>query len=104
TIRPATRDDVQVIGEIVSEVRTDPNPVGLPDDIQSAADVSRWLERLGEAGSMIVADDGRQLLGFAVIEQAENPEECTFGAWVRPRNRRQGHATALAEESLDFAR
>ena len=105
-IRPATRDDAQQIAEVMAEVRTDPYPTGLDDNIKSAADVQAWLERLGTAGTIVVADDGRQILAFASIQPAldENPEECQFGAWVRPRNRRQGHATALAEEALGFAR
>ena len=58
--------------------------------------------------------DQRCLPGAVGAEQAEDfaaldfdssrPNESTFGAWIRERNRRQGFGTALADEALAFAR
>ena len=42
-------------------------------------------------------DDGRHILGFAALDfDSSEPEECSFGSWIRERNRRQGYGTALA--------
>ena len=104
-LRRATPADAQQIAEVAAEVLTDGYPVGLARSLTAPAEVVAWLERQGEGGAMFVVDDGRHILAFAAIDaDAGDPEECLFGAWVRPRNRRQGHATALAEEALAFAR
>ena len=103
-VRRATPEDAPQIAEVIAEVLAEPEPVAL--EPMTPADVTAWLDRQGDAGATFVVDDGRQrVLAFAAIDaDATSAEECAFGAWVRPRNRRQGHATALAEEALEFAR
>ncbi|MBM3139314.1 MAG: GNAT family N-acetyltransferase [Chloroflexi bacterium] len=104
TIRRATPDDAEQIARIIDEVVAEPDPVAF-DRPWTAAEVRSWMERQGENGAMFVVDDGRHVLAFAAMDfDSSRPEECTFGAWVRERNRRQGHGTALAEEALAFAR
>ncbi len=104
TIRKARQDDAKQISEIITEVTGDPNPVAFAEPL-SAEQVAAWIERLGEEGALFVVDDGRRVLAFAAIDvDSSRPGECSFGAWVRARNRRQGHGTALAEEALAFAR
>jgi RimJ/RimL family protein N-acetyltransferase len=104
TIHKATKDDAKQISEIIAEVTGDPNPVAFSEPL-SAEQVAAWIDRLGEEGALFVVDDGRRVLAFAAIDiDSSRPGECSFGAWVRARNRRQGHGTALAEEALAFAR
>ncbi len=104
TIRRATPDDAEQIAEIIAGVVAEPNPVGFqrewtPDEVRA------WIKRQGEHGAMFVVDDGRHIVAFAAMDfDSSKPEESTFGAWVRARNRRQGHGSALAEEALAFAR
>ena len=105
TIRRATPDDAEQIAEIIAEVVSEPDPVGF-DHAWTPDEVRSWISRQGEHGAMFVIDDGRgHVLAFAAMDfDSSRPEESTFGAWVRERNRRQGHATQLAEEALAFAR
>ena len=104
TIRRAGKDDARAISEIIEEAVSEPNPVGF-DQPLTPAEVETWLDRQGESGAMFVLDDGRQVIAFAALDfDSASPEECTLGAWVRVRNRRQGHATAVAEAALVFAR
>lgn len=104
TIRRATPEDAEQIAEIIAEVVSDPDPVGF-DHAWTPAEVRSWIHRQGENGAMFVVDDGRHVLAFAAMDfDSSKPDECTFGAWVRARNRRQGHGTVLAEEALAFAR
>lgn len=105
TVRRATPDDARQIAEIISEIRSERDPAGL-NDVQSTDDVRAWIDRQGEHGAMFVVDDGRsRILGFAAIDSdVSQSRECSFGAWVRPQNRRQGHASELATVALDFAR
>jgi RimJ/RimL family protein N-acetyltransferase len=104
TIRRATPDDADQIAEIIGEIILEDNPVGF-DRRWSEDEVRGWLERQGDQGTMLVVDDGRQVLGFAAIDfDSSEPDECSFGSWIRERNRRQGYGTALANEALAFAR
>ena len=104
TVRRATRDDADQIAEIIGEIILEDNPVGF-DREWSEEEVAAWIERQGEAGTMLVVDDGRHVLGFAAIDfDSSEPEECSFGSWIRERNRRQGYGTELANEALAFAR
>ena len=104
TIHKATKDDAKQISEIIAEVTRDPNPVAFSEPL-STEQVAAWIDRLGEEGALFVVDDGRRVLAFAAIDiDPSRPDECSLGAWVRARNRRQGHGTALAEEALAFAR
>ena len=103
-IRRATKADARQISEIIDEVIREPNPVAFSEPMPPDQ-VATWIERQGDNGAMFVVDDGRHVLAFAALDfDSSNPDECTFGAWVRMQNRRQGHGTALAEEALAFAR
>jgi L-amino acid N-acyltransferase YncA len=103
-IRTATQEDAEQIAEIIEEVLAEGRPVAFTEPMSSEA-VRAWIERQGDSGTMIVVDDGRFIRGFASIDfDSSQPGECTFGAWVRARYRRQGNGTALAEEALAFAR
>ncbi len=103
-VRRATPDDADQIAEIISEIILEDNPVGF-DREWSSEEVAAWMERQGDQGTMLVVDDGRHVLGFAAIDfDSSRPEECSFGSWMRERNRRQGYGTELANEALAFAR
>lgn len=102
--RRATKADAAQISQIIEEVRSEPEPVGFAEPM-SPEQVEAWIDRQGEDGATFVVDDGRIVVAFAALDfDSSRPEECSFGAWVRSGNRRQGHATALAEEALAFAR
>lgn len=104
TTRRATIEDAEQIAEIIQEVVSEPDPVGF-DHAWTTEEVRAWIKRQGENGAMFVVDDGRHVLAFAAMDfDSSRPEECTFGAWVRERNRRQGHGSTLAGEALAFAR
>jgi len=104
TIRKATTDDSAQIAEILGEVIAEPNPVAFSEPLPPAQ-VEAWIDRQGENGALFVVDDGRHVLTFASLDfDSSRPDECNFGAWVRTRNRRQGHGTALAGEAPAFAR
>lgn len=105
TVRRATAADAPQISEIIAEALSAPTPSGF-DGPMSSNDVVLWLGRQASEGGMwVVVDDRAQVLGFATIDfDSSRPAECTFGAWVRQRNRRQGHATQLAEDAIEFAR
>jgi L-amino acid N-acyltransferase YncA len=103
-VRRATPDDADDISAIIAElvrgeesvVFTEPMP---PDEVKA------WMDRQGDNGVMLVVDDGRFILGFAAVDfDSSRPNECSYAAWILPRNRRQGHGTALAEEAIAFAR
>ena len=103
-VRRATPDDADQIAEIISEIILEDNPVGF-DREWSSEEVAAWMERQGDQGTMLVVVDGRHVLGFAAIDfDSSRPEECSFGSWMRERNRRQGYGTELANEALAFAR
>jgi GNAT superfamily N-acetyltransferase len=103
-IRRATRDDAARISDIVAEILAEPEPVGLDDNL-SPDEVAAWIDRQGDYGAMFIAEDGDTSLGFAAVDfDSSRAEECTIGAWIRPSYRRQGHASALVQETLAFAR
>ncbi len=103
-VRRADTKDAAQIAEIIAEVRGDSNPTGF-EDAQTPEQVEAWITRQGGSGAMFVVDDGRHVLAFAALDfDSSEPDECSFGAWVRVQNRRQGHGTALAEDALAFAR
>ncbi|MSQ29852.1 MAG: GNAT family N-acetyltransferase [Dehalococcoidia bacterium] len=106
-VRRAARSDASAIAEIITELQREQEPIG----VQGAWDEARVLQQMdhqGEAGAYFVVEDidrGSRILGFAAIDfNSEESEQATFGAWIRAVNRRQGHATRLAEECLAFAR
>jgi GNAT superfamily N-acetyltransferase len=105
TVRRATPQDAEQVAEILREIMADTaESVGF-DAALTPADVVLWMHRHGDNGALFVMDDGRHLLAFGSVDfNSARPLECVIGAWVRPHNRRQGHATALAEEGIAFAR
>ncbi len=104
TNRRATRDDAAHISQVIAEVLTDPDPVGL-DGALSPAEVEEWIARQGAYGAMFVAEEDGEVVGFSSIDfDSGRAQECSIGAWVRPAHRRQGHASVLFEEALAFAR
>ncbi len=103
-VRRATPDDADDISAIIGELIATGEPVTFQNGM-STDEVRAWLRRQGDDGAMFVVDDGRFILGFAAVDfDSARPDECSFGSWVRPQNRRQGHGTALAEEAMAFAR
>jgi ribosomal protein S18 acetylase RimI-like enzyme len=103
-VRRATPDDADDISSIIGELIATGEPVAFQNGM-SAEEVKAWIRRQGDDGAMFVVDDGRFVLGFAAVDfDSARPDECSFGSWVRPQNRRQGHGTALAEEAMAFAR
>jgi L-amino acid N-acyltransferase YncA len=103
-VRRATPEDADDISAIIKELIANGESVALQSRL-STEEVKAWMARQGEDGAMFVVDDGRFILGFAAVDfDSAYPNECSFGSWVRTQNRRQGHATALAEEALAFAR
>ena len=102
-VRRATPEDAEQIADIVQELLAEGRSVGF--QAMNADEIRLWMDRQGDDGAIFVLDDGRFLLGFAALDfDSSRPNECTFGAWIRERNRRQGFGTALADEALAFAR
>jgi RimJ/RimL family protein N-acetyltransferase len=105
TVRPATPADAHQIAQILEEILAETTQSVGFDEPLTSTDVLLWMQRQGENGALFVVDDGRHLLAFGSVDfNTQRPLECVIGAWVRPLNRRQGHATALAEEGIAFAR
>lgn len=103
-VRRATLDDADEVASIIGELIATGEPVAF-QQAMSVDDVKAWIRRQGDDGAMFVIDDGRFIIGFAAVDfDSARPNECSFGSWVRPQNRRQGHGTSLAEEALAFAR
>ena len=104
-VRRAATADAAQIAEIIHEATASETPSGF-DGPMDRGEVEQWMERQSSSGGMwVVTDERERVLGFAAIDfDSSRPAECTFGAWVRQLNRRQGHATDLAEEAIEFAR
>ena len=101
--RRATAADTAAIAEIITEVVAEPEPVAFEGPL-TTAEVRDWIAGDERGAIFVVEEDGR-LLAFAVIDPAaDDPQECSFGAWVHVAERRKGYATALAEGALAFAR
>ncbi len=104
TIRQATRHDASQIAEVINELVREPNPVGF-SRAWTAEEIAVWMDRQNDDGAFFVVEDRGRVLGFATIDfSSAEPEEATFGAWIRLANRRQGHGTTLAGECLAFAK
>lgn len=105
--RQATKADAGSIAEIITELQREREPVGF-QGAWNEARVLQQMERQGDAGAYFVVEDtdrGGRILGFAAIDfNSEEPDQASFGAWIRAVNRRQGHASRLAEECMAFAR
>jgi GNAT superfamily N-acetyltransferase len=103
TIRRVTDEDAVAVAAVITEVRGDPDPVGL--DELSPAEVSGWIDRQGEFGALFIMDDDAEVIGFASVDfDSSRANECSIGAWIRPVHRRKGYASALIEETITFAR
>jgi GNAT superfamily N-acetyltransferase len=103
-IRAATVEDAEAIAAIIERVVAEPRPVALPR-VLNRDEVAQWQKRLGDQGCLIVATLGDDVVGFGAIDyNTEQPDTCTLGVWVLPDQRRQGIATALGTDLLDFAR
>lgn len=103
-VRPAVDGDAAAIGAITERVVAEPRPVALERPLD-AAEVARWLHRLGDQGTMLVASRGGDVVGFGALDfNTEEPDTCTLGVWVLPEQRRAGVATAIGSRLLDFAR
>ena len=103
--RRATMVDAPGIAIIIAEVASEPNPVAF-DQPFPIDKVERWIQRLGEQGSLFVAVTQRaEIAGFGALDfSTTEPDTALLGVWVRRQYRRQGIGTALAECALDFAR
>lgn len=100
--RRATKDDAEQIASIVRALGGE--NIGLSGEF-TAERVREWLSRLGEEGTMIVALDGSIAVAFGALDfSTTEPETGLLGVWVSPDYRRQGLATALADQLIEFAR
>jgi GNAT superfamily N-acetyltransferase len=100
--RRATRDDAEGVASIVRALGAE--NVGLRGEF-TADRVREWLGRLGEGGTLVVAQDGSILVAFGALDfSTTEPETGILGVWVLPDHRRQGLATEVAEQLIAFAR
>lgn len=101
-LRRAASSDAECIADIVRALGQE--DVGLPADF-TAVRVREWLKRLGDDGTVIVALDGSIPVAFGALDfNTTEPETALLGVWVLPDHRRQGLATAVAEQLVEFAR
>ncbi len=101
-LRRAASSDAECIADIVRALGQE--NVGLPADF-NAVRVREWLKRLGDDGTVIVALDGSIPVAFGALDfNTTEPETALLGVWVLPDHRRQGLATAVAEQLVEFAR
>ncbi len=101
-LRRAASSDAECIADIVRALGQE--NVGLPADF-NAERVREWLKRLGDDGTVIVALDGSIPVAFGALDfNTTEPETALLGVWVLPDHRRQGLATAVAEQLVEFAR
>ncbi len=102
--RTASKDDAEAIAAVIDDVVRGPNPVGFERAL-GAADVGRWIERLGETGVIQLAEDEGTVIGFGALDfNTQEPDRATLGVWVLSGGRRRGIGTALAERLLEHAR
>lgn len=103
-VRHAVGGDAAAIAAITARVVAEPRPGGLSRPL-STEEIERWLRRLGDQGTMLVAARGQDVVGFGALDfNTEDPDTCTLGVWVLPEHRRGGVATAIGSSLLDFAR
>ena len=102
--RRAERGDAASIASIIEDVLRGPNPVGF-DAPMTTAEVERWIERMGEAGAIYLADVDGETAGFGALDfDTQQPDTATLGVWLKSSHRRQGIGTRLAEQLLEHAR
>ncbi|MFN0148846.1 MAG: N-acetyltransferase family protein [Dehalococcoidia bacterium] len=103
SLRRATTDDAEAIADIIRGLGNE--ETGLPESYSQAERTREWVKRMGDSGTVIVADDGSIPVAFGAIDyNTTEPETALLGVWVLPDHRRRGLATELAEELLEFAR
>lgn len=104
SFRIGTPDDAEPIARLVAEVVSGPNPVGFESPL-SAEQVRTWIDRLGSAGAIYLAQDGEHVVGFGALDfDTQAPDTATLGVWVESGRRGEGIGTALAELLLEHAR
>ena len=104
TYCPATASNAAAIAEVIAEVVSGPNPVGF-DEPWGADRVSAWIERLGSAGALFIAEEDGTILGFGTLDfNTQDPETATLGVWLLTQHRRRGIGTTLARYLLEHAR
>ena len=102
--RRASTDDAAAIAEVTAEVVSGPNPVGI-DEPLSVPQAEQWLERLGDAGAIFLAELDGAVAGFGALDfDTQHPDTATLGVWLKSRHRRMGLGTRLAEHLLEHAR
>ena len=103
SLRRATADDAEAIADIIRGLGDE--DTGLPAAYSEPERTREWVKRMGDSGTVIVADDGSIPVAFGAIDYSTTePETALLGVWVLPDHRRRGLATELAEELLEFAR
>jgi GNAT superfamily N-acetyltransferase len=101
-IHRAAKDDAEAVATIVRSLGGE--NVGLAADLTPDR-IRDWISRLGEQGTLLIAYDGSIPVAFGAIDfSTVEPETCLLGVWVLPDHRRQGLATALADQLIEFAR
>ena len=70
--RRASTDDAAAIAEVTAEVVSGPNPVGI-DEPLSVPQAEQWLERLGDAGAIFLAELDGAVAGFGALDFDTQP-------------------------------
>jgi len=101
-IRRATKDDAEEISDILRVLGNE--NIGLSGTWDSER-VREWIGRLGDSGTLILALDGSIPAAFGALDYSTTePDTGLLGVWVLPDHRRQGLASAIAEQLIAFAR
>lgn len=101
--RRATVEDAAAIAHIVRGLG-DTEDIGISSGLDTAQ-ARAWIERLGDQGTMVIAEDGSIPAAFGSIDfSTTEPDMAILGVWVLPDHRRRGIATQVADELLSFAR
>ena len=104
TTRRAESGDATTIAAIIEDVVSGPNPVGF-DTPMGSDEGERWIERLGQAGAIYLAEVGGEAAGFGALDfDTRQPDTATLGGWLKSSYRRQSIGTRLAEQLLEHAR
>ncbi len=104
TTRRAESGDAATIAAIIEDVVSGPNPAGF-DTPMSSDEVERWIERLGQAGAIYLAEVGGETAGFGALDfDTQQPDTATLGGWLKSSYRRQSICMRLAEQLLEHAR
>jgi GNAT superfamily N-acetyltransferase len=100
--RRATKDDAEEISDILRALGNENIGLSGTWDVER---VREWIGRLGDDGTLILALDGSIPAAFGALDYSTTePETGLLGVWVLPDHRRQGLASAIAEQLIAFAR